>query len=230
MKKSIALILALILALSFVACGHEAEPAPAPQGQGGTSASQPQTPPEAYRAGDHIKKLYKTTLDVANKPIRVVMKTKIDMGDGLKDTFATIFCKGNNFAGVFEIGAEKYGMISSSKDAAYFLMYDGKIALESNDIDTPKVADDLLDDDIIKDTTQFLAGTEDINGVTYDYEEIKGEDVRFYFEQGTERWKFMKSDNELTEIVEYDNNAEDSVFVVPSDFTIMDMDSMPNVG
>ncbi|MEG1798879.1 MAG: hypothetical protein RR214_01735 [Synergistaceae bacterium] len=77
-----------------------------------------------------------------------------------------------------------------------------------------------------KPTTTFTAGTEKINGKTYDFDKIvfdKEEPQLYYFEPGTDKWKYWRAGGELFEILEYGTAPDKSLFTVPDGYEKISM-------
>lgn len=79
---------------------------------------------------------------------------------------------------------------------------------------------------------EFTEGSATIDGVEYDYEAYMDESGQtcFFFIPGTPEFKFMSSTTgELIEILEYGNDVEDSVFVLPADYTELTQEEVDNM-
>ncbi len=45
----------------------------------------------------------------------------------------------------------------------------------------------------------------------------------YYFEEGTDKWKYRKTDETLMEIIEYGNNVDENLFRIPKGYSKMEM-------
>lgn len=234
MKKLLAIILALVLCVGFAACGKKTE---APEVQQGETQPEPQpqqTAPAAaaYTTGDYTKALAAELAKLAKGPFRMGMKTKMDMGDGnAADVDMILYIDGEErMAADIVYGGENMRVVF--KDGEGYLLFDSeKTAIKTGDIDI----DDSLSEvnDITEESAdaQYIGGTEEINGTTYVFEQVKGdEDATMYYEQGTGVWKYMRAESDgeviLTEITAYDGDVDASVFDIPADYEIMDLSDL----
>ena len=70
------------------------------------------------------------------------------------------------------------------------------------------------------------SGKEKIAGKTYDYDKITVNgniSQTYYFEEGTDKWKYWRTDEALMEIIEYGNKVDENLFRIPKGYTKMDM-------
>lgn len=86
----------------------------------------------------------------------------------------------------------------------------------------PKLAGDKEE----KPKMSVSAGTEKINGKNYEYDKMvfdKEDPQLYYFEPGTDKWKFWRAGGELFEILEYGTKPDASLFSVPAGYQEMTM-------
>lgn len=104
------------------------------------------------------------------------------------------------------------------------VMHDEKMymVLKTDPRQVPKLAGDKEE----KPNMTISAGTEKINGKNYDFDKIvfdKEDAQLYYFEPGTDKWKYWRAGGELFEILEYGTAPDKSLFTVPSGYEEMKM-------
>lgn len=242
MKKVLAIALALTLVLSLAACGgKDASPPESNAPSSGSSEhSKPNAPPPStpsasstekptggYAPGERTEKLFGHTLCQLVNPVRMVLKMNVEMEEGKTETVdVTISIKDGVAATDFTSPAT--GHIGSlSKDGkSYTILHDQKMIMEQEQppIEVPGGIGE--NDEAYYEELEYTAGTEEIGGKTYEYDEMTEADgsvTRVYFEPGTENWAYMRTGDELVEVVDYGNDPDPTAFTLPSGYTTMDM-------
>lgn len=233
MKKLLAIVLTLVLCVSFAACGkktetpaEQGEPAAEPQPQ---QTQQPAPAAGSYTTGDYTKALAGELAKLAKGPFRMGMKTKLDMGDGnVADVDMILYIDGEErMAADIVYGGENMRVVFKD-DEGYLLFDSEKMAIKTGDIDVDDSLSEINDFTEDSADAEYIGGTEEINGTTYVFEQVKGdEDAKMYYEQGTGVWKYMRAESDgeevLTEITAYDGDVEAGVFDIPADYEIMDL-------
>ena len=70
------------------------------------------------------------------------------------------------------------------------------------------------------------SGKDKIAGRTYDYDKIKvseGEEQIYYFDEGTNKWRYWKTSEALMEIIEYGSKVDENLFKIPKGYTKMEI-------
>lgn len=69
-------------------------------------------------------------------------------------------------------------------------------------------------------TLEPEAGTEKIDGKTYDVDTVNigGNVYKYYFDPGTDVWRYWFAGGQMMEILEYKASAESRLFAVPADY------------
>ena len=251
MRKIFAVALALVLALSLAACGGKDEPqaapsAPASSGQASESTSPSSGPASTapsdpapggvggYAPGERTEKLFGHTLCQLVNPVRMVLKMNVEMEEGKTETVDVTISIRDGVAAT-DFTSPAMGHIGSlTKDGkSYTIFHDQKMIMEQEQppIEVPGGIGE--NDEAYYEKLEYTAGTEEIGGKTYEYDEmtdVDGTVTRVYFEPGTENWTYMRTGDELIEVVDYGNDPDPSAFALPSGYTTMDMGAMGSGG
>lgn len=251
MKKLSVLLLALAIVFALSACGGKGDPQPAPSapassGQTSESTAPPSAPASTapsepapggvggYAPGERTEKLFGHTLCQLVNPVRMVLKMNVEMEEGKTETVdVTMSIKDGMVATDFT--SPSTGHIGSlAKDGKnYTIFHDQKMIMEQEQppIEVPGGIGE--NDEAYYEKLEFTAGTEEIGGKTYEYDEmtdVDGTVTRVYFEPGTENWTYMRTGDELIEVVDYGNDPDPAAFALPSGYTTMDMGAMGSGG
>lgn len=248
MKRILALMLALLLALSLSACGGDDKPAAndapassgAPASQPVQSTPAPSTPVGGgekvggYAPGERTAELFGKKLCQLLNPVRMVLRMDIEMEEGKSETVdVTISIQDGVIATDFTSPAMGHIGTLYKDGKNYTIFHDQQMIMEQT---TPAVevpggvglnAEDYYDE------LSFTGGTEEINGKTYDYDEMTeatGDTTRVYFEPGTDKWAYMRTGDQLIEVLDYGNDPDPAAFTLPSGYTTMNVDSMTGGG
>lgn len=173
----------------------------------------------AGEAGERTIQLLGETLNASKKPFRMLIKVHVNN----QDIFITQAEKDGKRYATFEYQGET--IKSLYMDGFYYQILDNeKYAIKMS---ISQIAVELFENSYDPKKAQFTAGTEEIGGVPYEYDEMTNADgtsTRIYYEWGTSTFKFLKnSDGSFIEIIEYDNNPPNEWFEVPEGYTVVSM-------
>lgn len=173
---------------------------------------------------ERTKELMKQISGWKDSGIHLQMKAEMNMGAGNEQVTMDTYFKGSNVYMDIDVSAGKMAFLSKD-GSAYIMMPAQKIYMEAPSSvtnDLPNI-DDLFESAQSYENIQVTNGTEEINGATYDYEELKETSgtVRYYYDQSSGDLKFIKSQDQLIEILAFDNNVDETKFELPQDYKKM---------
>ncbi len=222
MKKLISLALVLVLALALCACRKKADPPAEDKAGGGEKA--------VYDApGARTARVLGTTLNSAAAPVRLVLNLPVGAGAAAAaPADVTVYIDGENIASRFDLAG--YGRLGTlTRDGqSYVLWHDGETVLTGFDgglTDRLGYLAKGYDEAYYGARAMtYTAGSETLNGTAYDYEELtdSGAVTRFYYDAGTDRLRYIRANDALVEIVEYDNAVDADVFELPNGYSTLD--------
>ena len=174
----------------------------------------------SYEAGARAKKIWFNTLNRASHS--VLLKYKMLGSDP-----ATITMAMNKTHVAMDMSSPDghSTVIHDTKQMkSTMVMHDEKMymVLKTDPRQVPKLAGDKEE----KPNMTISAGTEKINGKNYDFDKMvfdKEDSQFYYFEPGTDKWKYWRAGGELFEILEYGTAPDKSLFTVPSGYEEMKM-------
>lgn len=184
---------------------------------------------EELEVSDYTKsKTYKFFKEnLSGEEMYMKQKIKVDMPEGASEEgTAEFYKKGENLYSVSELAGAKQAVLLKDK-VAYLIMIDQKSYMKIPSSDTEGMLDlenmRLDDIDYLKDY-QITTGKEEVSGKSYSFEQFSkdGMKMTYYFNGGD--LKFVKGEmlegySSLSEILEYSNKVDDSVFEIPADYT-----------
>ncbi|MDO4552052.1 MAG: hypothetical protein Q4C22_00795 [Bacillota bacterium] len=223
MKKFLIILLALILVFSFAACGGEEAPAAdgeeaaggeAVEENGGEEESQGDPIPAS---GSLLEEFLLTTLDATQHPVYMAFRTEVE-GQTIEGFWAM------KDGMIYTESQTTEGRVANLDDGenTYIIMHDEKMYM-TNTLNEGALEGMGMDAHIIagEEGAEITVGTEEYNGVTYICEIVADDEgeTRFLFEQDSKDWKYIISEEQVTEVVEYGNDVDDSWFTLPADYT-----------
>lgn len=206
-----AALAALTTALLLTGCGSK-------QNQQPTTTEQPTTQAatqESEQPGYRTKQLMKALSTESGYHV----KTQVKQAEGAdQDMTMDMYMKGSNIY-IHYIRPNDELAVLKQGDTTYVLNIPQKLYAKTTEIDFSDM-DMFYASAPFYQYASFTAGTETIDGVTYDYEETKegGQSVRYYYLPGTDTWKYLKSAGTIQEILSYEAEVADSIFTIPSGF------------
>ena len=183
----------------------------------------------AYKPGERAMKIWQDDLNPSKKALFLKFKASADTGDGKEESITTMAVKGNFM--YVDILSETTHMSTITDNAAKtttILMHEEKMYMKMphQPFEGPALNDDKDLSEIEKAKLVLSSGKDKIAGRTYDYDKIKvsgGEEQTYYFEEGTNKWKYWKTSDDLMEIIEYGSKVDENLFKIPNGYTKMQM-------
>ncbi len=220
--------------VSFAVTDGAASEAASASASGAGSATN--TADAGYAPGERTAKLFGYTLCRSMHPVHMQLKMAVEIEDEkYTSTVVNIYEKGDKTA--LDFTADTIGHITNLTlgDKYYSILHAQKLILKQTAaaISVPGGIGDY--DEEHYGALTFRAGTEVIDGVSYDYDEmIEGDDTtRVYFKTGTEQWVFMRTGDdpdELITVLGYDQAVVESFFELPADYETYTLDTGTDLG
>ncbi|MBQ9833348.1 MAG: hypothetical protein IJO48_06415 [Clostridia bacterium] len=208
MKKLLILTISVVLALSFIACGLKDEE---------KSNDNEQYNGVVLNSGGLMAEIIGKTLNDAVNPYKLVYKidqdgVELTVTQGVKD-------------GMVYMEFEYQGtVIKNLKDTVtgyHYAIYDSEKLIFKSTTSQTKI--EPFDNNHEQLNKSFTEGNEEINGVSYKYEKAEGDGgtLTLYFDE-SDKLCYMKSDDTLMEIIEYNNYPDETWFEIRDDYTLME--------
>ncbi len=218
MKKLLAILLSLIMALTLVACGGGGETP-----SGGEEVQNKQEN-QSEQQVEEISVWSTKTLGYFQKFLSggeytMEMKTT---AEGMEMTMKSA-CKGDMIYSESEYGGQKSIMVM--KDGyQYIIDHSGETVMKMQVIDNGAVMD-MFADEAANYETAAATGETEYNGKSYEYEEftVEGEAVQYLFDG--DDLKVMKANvmgtESVVEIISIEKGADASLFEIPEDYQMI---------
>ena len=233
MNKIIAASLLISLAFLFSCGGPEKAPS-APSPTPSQSVSHPPAYSQGivvtYAPGERTKKLFSETLSTG-QPVCIRLRSDIALISSEVETVELLVAiDGGNTATDFVSSLGHMGSVSTEGETR-MLIHDAKMSVKSevNPADIISGVGGKTADYYSSDKIRFTTGIEAIGDKRYDYDEMIDEDghlLRVYYESGTDKWVFLRSNGQLITIIEYGNNPTPELFIIPKDYTETDLGAL----
>lgn len=183
----------------------------------------------AYKPGERAMKIWQDDLNPSKKALFLKFKASADTGDGKEESITTMAVKGNFM--YVDILSETTHMSTITDNAAKtttILMHEEKMYMKMphQSFDGPTLNDDKDLSEAEKTKLVVSSGKDKIAGRTYDYDKIKvseGEEQIYYFDEGTNKWRYWKTSEALMEIIEYGSKVDENLFKIPKGYTKMEI-------
>lgn len=214
MKKQFAWILvAAATAVALTGCGGKKDQTNPEPDQPTTQATTQVAP-----LGSRTKALMSQIKDAQGMHLKA--KGKMNMTGKEEDVAMDMYLKGTDVYLDMEMSMGHVGLLTKDTQA-YFILHDQKMYFTTANTDEQDLSPDALFGDLDKVNEQtFTTGSAEVNGVTYDYEETKEDDVaiRYYYDQQG-NLKVIQTGGQTLEVLAFDSVVDDSKFTLPEGYT-----------
>lgn len=183
----------------------------------------------AFRPGERALKIWGQDLNPSKQAIFLKFKASMETGDGREESTTTMAVKGKfTYVDVISDTTHISTITDTVARSTVVLLHEDKMYMKMPDgsYQAPNINEgsDLSEAEKVKMVKS--SGKEKIAGKTYDYDKITVNgniSQTYYFEEGTDKWKYWRTDEALMEIIEYGNKVDENLFRIPKGYTKMDM-------
>ncbi len=223
MKKSLAILLSLIMVFSLAACGGGGEEPTGEevnnQVENQEEQQQDETPGEIPEELAGTKTLAYFQKFLSGGEYTMEMKTT---AEGMEMTMKSVY-KGDMIYSESEYGGQKNIMVMK-EGYQYIIDHNSKTVMKMQVIDNAAVTD-MFSDEAANYETAVATGTTEYNGKSYEYEEftVEGETVQYLFDGND--LKIIKATvmgtESIVEILSIEKGADASLFEIPEDYQMI---------
>ncbi len=183
----------------------------------------------AFRPGERALKIWGQDLNPSKQAIFLKFKASMETGDGREESTTIMAVKGKfTYVDVISESTHISTITDTAARSTVVLLHEDKMYMKMPDgsYQAPNINEgsDLSEAEKVKMVKS--SGKEKIAGKTYDYDKITVNgniSQTYYFEEGTDKWKYRKTDETLMEIIEYGNNVDENLFRIPKGYSKMEM-------
>ena len=183
----------------------------------------------AFKPGERALKIWGRDLNPSKQAIFLKFKASMETGDGREDSMTTMAVKGKfTYVDVISDSTHISTIADTAARSTVVLLHEDKMYMKmpSESYQAPNINEgsDLSEAEKVKMVRS--SGKEKIAGKTYDYDKITvNGDISqtYYFEEGTDKWRYWKTDEALMEIIEYGNKVDENLFKIPKGYSKMEM-------
>lgn len=181
----------------------------------------------AYKPGERAIKIWHDDLNVSKQAI--FLKFKMLEGGGGEEGTTTMALKGSlMYLDILSGTSHMSTITDSGAKTTTILMHEEKMYMKMphQQFNGPRLNDSKDVPEAEKAKWVVSSGKDKINGRTYDYDKIKvgeGEEQIYYFDEGTDKWRYWKTGDTLMEIIEYGNKVSEDLFKIPNGYTKMEI-------
>ncbi|MDD4159854.1 MAG: hypothetical protein PHO18_02790 [Synergistaceae bacterium] len=183
----------------------------------------------AFSPGERAMKIWGENLNPSKQAIYLKFRSSADTGDGKENVVTTMAIKGKNtYVDIFSDSKHISTITDTEARSTVILLHDEQMYMKmpNESYEGPNLNDgsDLSEAEKVKMVKS--SGKEKIAGRTYDYEKITVDgniSQTYYFEEGTDKWKYWRTADTLMEIIEYGNRVDENLFKIPKGYSKMMM-------
>lgn len=183
----------------------------------------------AFRPGERALKIWGQDLNPSKQAIFLKFKASMETGDGREESTTTMAVKGKfTYVDVISDTTHISTITDTVARSTVVLLHEDKMYMKMPDgsYQAPNINEgsDLSEAEKVKMVKS--SGKEKIAGKTYDYDKITVNgniSQTYYFEEGTDKWKYWRTDEALMEIIEYGNKVDEDIFRIPKGYSKMEM-------
>ena len=183
----------------------------------------------AFRPGERALKIWGQDLNPSKQAIFLKFKASMETGDGREESTTIMAVKGKfTYVDVISDTTHISTITDTVARSTVVLLHEDKMYMKMPDgsYQAPNINEgsDLSEAEKVKMVKS--SGKEKIAGKTYDYDKITVNgniSQTYYFEEGTDKWKYWRTDEALMEIIEYVNKVDEDIFRIPKGYSKMEM-------
>lgn len=183
----------------------------------------------AFQPGERALKIWGQDLNPSKQAIFLKFKASMETGDGREESVTTMAIKGHYvYVDVLSDMRHISTITDNAGKTTTILMHEEKMYMKMphQSFEGPNMNEgsDLTETEKAKMVKS--SGKEKIAGKTYDYDKITVNgniSQTYYFDEGTDKWRYWKTDETLMEIIEYGNKVDENLFKIPKSYTKMEM-------
>ena len=183
----------------------------------------------AFRSGERALKIWGQDLNPSKQAIFLKFKASMETGDGREESTTIMAVKGKfTYVDVISESTHISTITDTAARSTVVLLHEDKMYMKMPDgsYQAPNINEgsDLSEAEKVKMVKS--SGKEKIAGKTYDYDKITVNgniSQTYYFEEGTDKWKYWRTDEALMEIIEYGNKVDEDIFRIPKGYSKMEM-------
>jgi hypothetical protein len=183
----------------------------------------------AFRPGERAMKIWNKDLNPSKQAIFLKFKASIEAGEGQEESLTTMAVKGKyTYVDIFSDSTHISTITDTEERSTVILMHEDKMYMKmpNESYEGPNINEGGDPSEAEKAKMVKSSGKEKIAGKTYDYDKItvNGNITQtYYFEEGTDKWKYWRTDEALMEIIEYGNKVDENLFKIPKGYSKMQM-------
>ncbi len=183
----------------------------------------------AFKPGERAIRIWNENLNPSKQPVFLKFKASMETGDGREESVTTMAMKDRRvYVDVLSDMRHISTITDNTAKTTVILMHEEKmyVKMPHQESEGPKINEGKKISEAEKAKMAKSSGKEKIAGKTYDYDRIivNGNiSQTYYFEEGTDKWKYWRTDETLMEIIEYGGRVDDALFRIPKGYTKMDM-------
>ncbi|MGN0653773.1 MAG: hypothetical protein ACI4KD_02515 [Oscillospiraceae bacterium] len=199
-----------------------------------TTTAETTTEKQGYKAGERTMAIYKNVFNSGKSPITARVSLPYRKDDGTyENIIATIAVKDGRSGMEFSPGGVRLGVIIMDKKA-YLIMHDKKIAIEQSEESLPVTLPDGIKGfaNGEYENAEFTSGEQKINGVLYEYDEIKqnGKTTRFYYEKDKDILLYISEGDTLCKVLDYGTDIPDGLVSLPAGYSVFSLEMLKKYG
>jgi hypothetical protein len=183
----------------------------------------------AFRPGERALKIWGQDLNPSKQAIFLKFKASMETGDGREESTTIMAVKGKfTYVDVISESTHISTITDTAARSTVVLLHEDKMYMKMPDgsYQAPNINEgsDISEAEKVKMVKS--SGKEKIAGKTYDYDKITVNgniSQTYYFEEGTDKWKYWRTDEALMEIIEYVNKVDEDIFRIPKGYSKMEM-------
>lgn len=199
-----------------------------------TTTAETTTEKQGYKAGERTMAIYKNVFNSGKSPITARVSLPYHKDDGTyENIIATIAVKDGRSGMEFTLAGTRLGVIIMDKKA-YLIMHDKKIAIEQSEESLPVTLPDGIKGfaDGGYEHAEFTSGEQKIDGVLYEYDEIKrnGKTTRFYYEKDKDILLYISEGDTLCKVLDYGTDIPDGLISLPAGYSVVSLEMLKKYG